>query len=121
MTAQNQQQAEEQIANLKDVCTKQTETFNRIFQVLEHEEVVSQNWGNLETDFAALVANGSVINEDFSPQQLRKAKNALSLIFTVLQGGQLDPSDFTISGSDVTINGNPGRDIRRLTRGITAS
>lgn len=110
MTAQNKRQIEEQIGNFKAVCTKVAEVQNAIFQVLEHEEVVNQNWNNLGTDFPEMVeVDGSVINEDFTPGNINNAKNTLKDLQRFLNG------DATL-----VVSGNHGRNTRRLTRGITA-
>lgn len=110
MTAQNKRQVEEQIANFKAVCTKVSEVQNAIFQILEHEEVVNQNWNNLATDFPSTIeADGSVIGEDFTGSHIQNAKNTLKDLQRFLNG------DATL-----TVSTNHGRNTRRLTRGITA-
>lgn len=109
MPAQNKRQIEEQIGNFKAVCTKVVECQNAIFQLLEHEEVVNQNWGNLGTDFPSMVDADGVVGEDFAPNHINQAKTALGVIAAVLQGTQATAP-----------TGNLGRNVRRLTRGITA-
>lgn len=110
MAALNKRQIEEQIGNFKAVCTKVTEVQNAIFQLLEHEEVVNQNWNNIGADFPTMVeADTSVVGEDFTGAQLQNAKNTLKDLQRFLNG------DVTL-----TVSTNHGRNVRRLTRGITA-
>ena len=110
MTAQNKRQIEEQLGNFKAVCTKVAEVQNAIFQVLEHEEVVNQNWNNLGTDFPDMVEpDGSVVGEDFAAAHINNAKNSLKDLQRFLNG------DATL-----VVSQNHGRNTRRLTRGVTA-
>ena len=117
MPAQNVAQINEQIENFKAVCTEIAEVQTKIFQLLEHEEVVTQNWNNLPDDFPSRIEpdavgtappdqDDTVIGEHFSSNHIKKAKDAIELIRDLLQG------------TAVTVTGNPGRDIRRLTGGI---
>ena len=107
MPATNENQVLNQIENFKNICRKFVELQGCVFDLLEHEEVVTQTWNDLGTDFPALVeADGTVIGEDFTPQQINQAKNKIQ-----------DFSDF-LQGTAITVSGNPGRNIRRLTKGV---
>ena len=110
MPAINSDQLLEQVANFKTVATKIAEVQTLIFQILEHEEVVSQIWQNVPTDFPTLIdaAKGDVfVGEDFTPAQVGTCKNRLKTIQDYLNGV-----------ATIAPGGNPGRDIRRLTQGL---
>jgi len=115
MAAFNQLQVEQQISNAMTLASKVARLQNAIYQWLESEEVTSQAWNNLGTDFPNLVG-GTQQNTDpiilngqemtFSPQQLNQFDTAVSLIADALDG------------TDITVSTNLGRNIRRLTSGV---
>ena len=99
-----------QIERMKSLSEMIADIQEAIYEFLENEEVVSQAWNNLPTDFPNLVDGtlntdpvklGSV-NQPFSSQQLNQFDTAVQAIADAL------------NGIDITVTTNLGRNIRRL-------
>ena len=115
MPAFSKSQAEEQIKNAIQVATKLAQVQVLIYKFLENEEVVTQNWNQLGTDFPSLVGGTQQntdpvildgVEQEFSPQHLNQFDNAIQKLNDAL------------NGTDITVTANLGRNIRRLTSGI---
>jgi len=112
MAATGVEQVVKQIAHFKETARLVVVVQNQIFQLLENEEVVTQTWNNLHQDFPSLftgtnpTSDSLIIGETFTPTHIKQAKNKIQ-----------DISDF-LQGTAITVTGNPGRNIRRLTEGV---
>ena len=110
MPAFSEQQLINQIERMKLLSAQIGDIQESIYEFLEDEEVVSQIWNNLPTDFPNLVDGtlntdpvklGTVV-QNFSSQHLNQFDNAVQDIADAL------------NGIDITVSTNLGRNIRRL-------
>ena len=115
MAAFSSKQVAQQIGNAQRLAGKIAEVQVAIYQFLENEEVLTQNWTTLGTDFPELVGGTQQQTDPitiegnelrFSPQQLNQFDSAVQILADALDGNA------------VTVTTNLGRNIRRLTNGV---
>ena len=127
MAASSKQQVQTQIKNFQLLAKKIAAVQTLIYQVIENEEVVSQNWNQLHEDFPELFQRVEIPDTD--PVEYEPLTNNSLLAAGVTKqpvtARELNQFDNAIQqlrdaldGVEVTITRNIGRDIRRLTDGV---
>lgn len=118
MPAINQEQVVAQIKTWKEIAAKVVETANLVEQTLEHDDMIGQNWNNLETDWPNLVDNGTVVldgkRQPFDPQAVNKLERVAKALNDLVNGNTVKASTLDPNDDVVDVPGNPLKDIRRL-------